>query len=75
MILDDIVKVKRTEVAGRKAAQPLADLEGIITALPPARDFSRALVPGAIIAEVKRRSPSRGVLRGGFRSSPDRPRV
>ncbi|MCE5282277.1 MAG: indole-3-glycerol phosphate synthase TrpC [Deltaproteobacteria bacterium] len=63
MILDRIVEVKRREVAERKEKTPLAVLEKRIAGLPQARDFEAALAPGAIIAEVKRRSPSRGVLR------------
>jgi len=69
MILDTIVETKRREVAARKAATPLAGLEKMIAGMPPARDFKAALVAGAgcaIIAEVKRRSPSRGLLRADF---------
>jgi len=43
MILDDIVQVKRREVAQRKKATPLAALEAAIEAMPPTRDFRRAL--------------------------------
>lgn len=66
MILDKIVETKRREVAERKTVRPLAALEEAITGLPPTRGFGEALVPGAVIAEVKRRSPSRGVLRTDF---------
>ena len=69
MILDEIVETKRREVAARKAAKPLADLEKMIAGRPPARDFRAALKADAgcaIIAEVKRRSPSRGLLRADF---------
>jgi indole-3-glycerol phosphate synthase len=68
MILDDIVEVKRREVAGRKEATPLAALEAAIGGMPPTRDFRRAIGGGdcAIIAEVKRRSPSRGIIREDF---------
>ncbi len=68
MILDDIVEVKRREVADGKEASPLAALETMIGEMPPTRDFRRALSGGgmAIIAEVKRRSPSRGVIRTDF---------
>ena len=68
MILDDIVKVKRREVAERKETTSLAALEAAIEAMPLTRDFRQALVGGemAIIAEVKRRSPSRGVIREDF---------
>mgnify|MGYP001389473170 CR=1 FL=1 len=68
MILDDIVEVKRSEVAERKKAIPLAALENAIREMPPTRDFRRAIAGSAcaIIAEVKRRSPSRGVIREDF---------
>ena len=74
MILDDIVEAKRREVAERKETTPLSALEAAIEGMPPTRDFRRALGGGdcAIIAEVKRRSPSRGLHPGGFRSRPDR---
>ncbi len=69
MILDEIVETKRREVAATEGGQPLAELETMIAGLPPARDFKAALDAGAgcaIIAEVKRRSPSRGLLRADF---------
>ncbi len=68
MILDDIVKVKRREVAARKIKTLLSALTSAIEGMPPTRDFRRALGGGdcAIIAEVKRRSPSRGIIREDF---------
>jgi indole-3-glycerol phosphate synthase len=68
MILDDIIKVKRREVAQRKKSTPLSTLEAATEGMPPTRDFRQALAGGAcvIIAEVKRRSPSRGVIREDF---------
>jgi len=68
MILDEIVDVKRREVAERKEATPLSALAKAVDRMPPTRDFRRALGKGdcAIIAEVKRRSPSRGIIRGDF---------
>ena len=68
MILDDIVEVKRQEVAQKKEATTLTALEKTIGGMPPTREFRKALDGGgcAIIAEVKRRSPSRGVLREDF---------
>jgi indole-3-glycerol phosphate synthase len=68
MILDDIVEVKRREVAGRKIKTPLSALTATIEGMPSARDFRRALgnEDCAIIAEVKRRSPSRGIIREDF---------
>lgn len=61
-ILAKIVERKNAEVAERKAALPLAVLKDRPT--PAARDFAAALrAPGmSVIAEIKRRSPSRGWL-------------
>ncbi len=65
-ILERIVVDKREEVASRKRAAPRAELERRCAALPPPRDFEAALRPAgapvALIAEVKKASPSRGVL-------------
>jgi indole-3-glycerol phosphate synthase len=67
VILDDIIETKRYEVAARKERRPRAELERALAALPPTRDFKAALTAGgAIIAEVKRRSPSCGLLRADF---------
>jgi len=64
MILDEIVAHKREEVAASKQNIPLATLEDTIESLGPARDFRQALrEPGiALIAEIKRASPSRGTI-------------
>jgi indole-3-glycerol phosphate synthase len=66
-ILDEIVRHKREELARARAATPRAALEARCAAMPAARDFERALAPRAgrarLIAEVKKASPSRGVLR------------
>jgi indole-3-glycerol phosphate synthase len=65
-ILADIVRHKRQELAGLKAAQPRAALEALCRGLVAPRDLERALTPvrGGVrlIAEVKKASPSRGVL-------------
>jgi indole-3-glycerol phosphate synthase len=67
-ILDTIVEQKWAEIAAAKAALPAADLERRAAALPPPRDFAQALrQPGMrIIAEVKKASPSAGVIRPDF---------
>lgn len=68
MILDRIIAAKKAEVreAGKRVSSAL--LEEAALAAAPARDFRAALTGRhcAIIAEVKRRSPSRGVLREGI---------
>jgi indole-3-glycerol phosphate synthase len=67
-ILDTIVRHKRAEIAAARAAVPEADLERRAAAMPPARDFTQALRgPGMrLIAEVKKASPSAGVIRADF---------
>ena len=65
-ILDKILAVKRAEVAAAKRAAP--EVEGRARAAPPARDFVGALraKKPAVIAEIKRASPSKGLLRANF---------
>jgi indole-3-glycerol phosphate synthase len=67
-ILDRIVAHKRAEVAARKAARPLSRMALHPGAIGPIRDFRAALTDWSrpaprVIAEIKRRSPSRGSLR------------
>ena len=65
-VLDHIVEIKRKDVAHLKTRLPQAFLESEVAKLPDARGFRRALEETegpAIIAEVKRASPSKGVLR------------
>ncbi len=68
-ILEQIVAAKREEVARARAILPLAELRKLAAQAPPPRDFFAALAaPDGIklIAEVKRASPSRGILRPDF---------
>jgi indole-3-glycerol phosphate synthase len=67
-ILDTIVAHKWAEIAAARVAIPEADLERRAAALPQARDFTAALRrPGLrLIAEVKKASPSAGVIRADF---------
>ena len=68
MILEGIVEAKRKEIAYLKGVKSLARLKEAMRDLPPPRDFRRAISrsPCSIIAEVKRRSPSRGRIREDF---------
>ena len=68
-MLDRIIETKRAEVAARKATTSLADLDAGIAAMSPPRGFRAALdaTPGhALIAEVKKASPSKGLIREDF---------
>ncbi len=67
--LTRILDHKRAEVARQAAKIPLAQLQARIAAAPPPRDFAAALRrPGraTLIAEVKKASPSKGVLVENF---------
>ena len=68
-ILDRIVAVKRAEVAQARERVPLSALEKAVRTASPSRDFVGALRARkpAVIAEIKKASPSRGVLRADFR--------
>lgn len=67
-MIETIAAAKRQEVEQKKRARPAEELVAAAAALPPTRDFRAALTGKgtAIVAEVKRRSPSRGVLREGI---------
>jgi indole-3-glycerol phosphate synthase len=68
-ILDEIVSHKRMEIADARARLPDAELERRLAGAPPMRDFRAALERGngvQVIAEVKKASPSRGVIRPDF---------
>ena len=68
-VLDEIVAHKQTEVAAAKERLPADQLEGRLPHAPPVRCFLRALssgTPPGLIAEVKKASPSAGIIRQDF---------
>ena len=69
MILDDILAHKRDEVAARRRALPPSALPEQPLYAVPRRGFRGALAARsapAVIAEIKRASPSRGVIRAAY---------
>jgi indole-3-glycerol phosphate synthase len=76
-ILHDILKRTRADVLDRRGHVPLSELKGRCRDSPPTRDLVRALRrevgkngrragPIRVIAEVKKASPSKGVIRPDF---------
>jgi indole-3-glycerol phosphate synthase len=68
-ILERIVARKRLDLQSRREKVPAQELERRLAQAPPVRDFRLALEKGpnlGIIAEVKKASPSAGVLRADF---------
>ncbi|WP_240125783.1 indole-3-glycerol phosphate synthase TrpC [Thermomonas alba] len=71
-ILDTILARKHEEVAARRARLPLDELRARVVDAPPLRGFADAVAAKiasgqpAVIAEVKKASPSKGVIRADF---------
>ena len=68
MILDQIVADRRLELEARERSLPLAELQRVALKQPPPLDLASALSGDHIqlIAEVKKASPSRGIIRSDF---------
>jgi len=70
-VLDRIKAYKLDEVAARKAARPLANVEAAAKAASPTRGFADQLRKASqtgygLIAEIKKASPSKGLIRADF---------
>ncbi len=80
-VLSEIIESKREQVTTEQSATPLADLEAKASDNEPPRDFFAAVTENprhptmAVIAEVKRRSPSAGLIRPEYDSDSFKPEL
>ena len=72
-ILNKILATKAEEIAAAQARLPLAEVQALAAQQAPARDFVGAIRSkiaagkAAVIAEIKKASPSKGVIRADFK--------
>ncbi len=69
MILDTIIAHKQKELQIEQKQVPFSTLEAKLANLPPTKDFHHAIAQSDdihLIAEVKKKSPSKGVIREDF---------
>ncbi len=68
-VLQEICEKKRAHVERQKSLQPQSEMESLAQSMPPAKGFIDALQNAkgaALIAEVKKASPSKGIIRENF---------
>jgi indole-3-glycerol phosphate synthase len=74
-ILNKILETKKVEIAAAKAKMGLPEMQALAESAPIARDFidsiRKKIAAGkaAVIAEIKKASPSKGVIRADFKPS------
>lgn len=66
-ILRELTEARRSDAALREAEIPFEAMQARARLAPPPRDFAAAVRGGGVIAELKRASPSEGMIRDDFR--------